>query len=144
MGQFGRSAIRRAWFAVVFPALTLNYLGQGSLVLRDPAGRANLFFLLLPSWAQLPMVVLATMATVIASQAVISGAFSMTRQAVRLGSLPHLRIRQTSEQQEGQIFVPAVNRGLFVAVLVVVLVFRSSARLATAYGVAVTGTFLIT
>ncbi len=144
MGHFGAAPIRRAWFGLVFPALTLNYLAQGALILRDPSTRSNPFFLLLPGWAQLPMVVLATAATVIASQAVISGAFSMTRQAVRLGFLPHLRIRQTSRREYGQIFVPSVNAALFVAVLVVVLAFRSSARLATAYGVAVTGTFLIT
>ncbi|NMH98421.1 potassium transporter Kup [Pseudonocardia sp. K10HN5] len=144
MGHFGRSPIRRAWFLIVFPALTLNYLAQGALILRDPATRANPFYLLLPSWAQLPMIVLATVATVIASQAVISGAFSVSRQALRLGFLPHLRIRHTSSRQEGQIYVPAVNRGLFVAVLAVTLTFRASTRLATAYGVAVTGTFLIT
>jgi KUP system potassium uptake protein len=144
MGHFGAGPIRRTWFLVVFPALTLNYLAQGALIVRNPASRSNPFYLLLPGWAQLPMVALATAATVIASQAVISGAFSMTRQAVRLGYLPHLRIRQTSHTQYGQIYVPGVNAGLFVAVLVVVLAFRSSARLATAYGVAVTGTFLIT
>jgi KUP system potassium uptake protein len=144
MGHFGAGPIRRTWFLIVFPALTLNYLAQGSLILRDPGGRTNPFYLLLPGWAQLPMVVLATAATVIASQAVISGAFSMTQQAVRLGYLPHLRIRHTSHTQYGQIYVPGVNAFLFVAVLVVVVAFRSSARLATAYGVAVTGTFLIT
>ena len=109
MGHFGAGPIRRAWFGLVFPALTLNYLAQGALILRDPSSRSNPFFLLLPGWAQLPMVVLATAATVIASQAVISGAFSMTRQAVRLGFLPHLRIRHTSRREYGQIFVPAVN-----------------------------------
>ncbi len=144
MGHFGRRPIRRAWFAIVFPALTLNYLGQGGLILKDPDSRANPFFLLLPHWAQLPMVVLATAATVIASQAVISGAFSVSREAMRLGFLPHLRIRQTSRREYGQIYLPAVNWALFVAVLVVVFAFGSSTRLATAYGVAVTGTFLIT
>ena len=144
MGHFGPSPIRWAWFTVVFPALTLNYLAQGALILRDPTGRANPFFLLFPPWAQMPMVVLATVATVIASQAVISGAFSVSRQAVRLGFLPHLRIRHTSAEQEGQVFVPSVNAALFVAVLVVTFTFRSSTKLATAYGVAVTGTFLIT
>ena len=144
MGHFGRSPIRRAWFVIVFPALTLNYLAQGALILHDPASRKNPFFLLLPHWAQLPMVVLATAATVIASQAVISGAFSVSQQALRLGFLPHLRIRHTSRREYGQIYVPAVNWGLFAAVLLVVLAFGSSARLATAYGVAVTGTFLIT
>jgi KUP system potassium uptake protein len=144
MGHFGPAPIRRAWFAIVFPALTLNYLAQGALILRDPASRANPFFLLFPRWAQLPMVVLATAATVIASQAVISGAYSVSHQAVRLGYLPRLRIRHTSAREIGQIYVPAVNWGLYVAVLVVILTFRSSAKLATAYGVAVTGTFLIT
>ena len=129
---------------LVFPALTLNYLAQGALILRDPTARANPFFLLLPHWARMPMVVLATAATVIASQAVISGAFSVSRQALRLGFLPHLRIRQTSRHEYGQIYIAGVNWGLFAAVAVVVLTFRSSARLATAYGVAVTGTFLIT
>jgi KUP system potassium uptake protein len=144
MGHFGRGPIRRAWFVVVFPALTLNYLAQGALILHDPASRANPFFLLLPHWARLPMVVLATAATVIASQAVISGAYSVSRQALRLGFLPHLRIRQTSRREYGQIYVPGINWGLYAAVLLVVLTFRSSSRLATAYGVAVTGTFLIT
>jgi KUP system potassium uptake protein len=144
IGHFGPGPIRAAWFALVFPALTLNYLAQGALILRSPDARSNPFFLLLPSWVQLPMVVLATTATVIASQAVISGAFSVSRQALRLGYLPHLRIRQTSAEHEGQVFVPGVNRGLFVAVLVVAVGFGSSTKLSTAYGVAVTGTFLIT
>jgi KUP system potassium uptake protein len=144
MGHFGAKAIRIAWFALVFPALTLNYLAQGALILRRPSSRSNPFFLLYPHGLQLPMVILATVATVIAAQAVISGAFSVSRQALRLGFLPHLRIRQTSEEHEGQIFVPAVNMGLFVAVLLVVFGFKSSNKLATAYGVAVTGTFLIT
>ncbi|MGW3809954.1 potassium transporter Kup [Micromonospora sp. NPDC005113] len=144
MGHFGRAPIRLAWFAIVFPALTLNYLGQGALILRAPAGRENPFFLLLPDWAQLPMVVLATVATVIASQSVISGAFSVSREAMRLGFLPRLRIRQTSSHQYGQIYAPGVNWGLFAAVLLVVFAFGSSTNLAAAYGVAVTGTFLIT
>jgi KUP system potassium uptake protein len=144
MGHFGRSPIRRAWFFLVFPSLTLNYLGQAALVLHDPASVDNPFFLLLPGWSRLPMVVLATAATVIASQAVISGAFSVSRQAVRLGFLPPLRIRQTSQRHYGQVYVPSVNWLLFATVLVVVLAFGSSARLATAYGVAVTGTFLLT
>ena len=144
MGHFGRKPIRRAWFVLVFPALTLNYLAQGALILRDPGTRANPFFLLLPHWAQIPMLVLATAATVIASQAVITGAFSITRQAVRLGFLPQLRIRQTSGREYGQIYVPAVNWALFIAVLAVIFAFRSSERLAAAYGIAVTGTFLIT
>ncbi len=144
MGHFGRPPIRRAWFAVVFPALTINYLGQGALILHTPSAIGNPFFLLVPGWARIPMVVLATMATVIASQAVISGAFSVSRQAVRLGFLPHLTVRQTSTRESGQIYVPAVNWLLFIAVLVVMFAFRSSGKLATAYGVAVTGTLLIT
>ncbi|MGI8334505.1 potassium transporter Kup [Actinomadura scrupuli] len=144
MGHFGRQPIRRAWFAVVFPALTLNYLGQGALILRDPASIANPFFLLFPGWARLPMVVLATAAAVIASQSVITGAFSVSRQAVRLGFLPYLRIRHTSPREMGQVYVPAVNWTLFAGVLALMLGFRSSGRLATAYGVAVTATFVIT
>jgi KUP system potassium uptake protein len=144
LSHFGRPPIRLAWFLIVFPALTLNYLAQSALILRDPSARANPFFLLVPHWAQIPMVALATLATVIASQAVISGAFTVSRQAVRLGFLPHLRVRHTSAKQEGQVYVPGVNWGLFVAVLAVTLIFRASERLATAYGVAVTGTFLIT
>jgi KUP system potassium uptake protein len=144
MGHFGRSPIRRAWFSIVFPALTLNYLAQGALVLSDPGSRSNPFYLLLPQWARFPMIVLATAATVIASQAVISGAFSVSRQALRLGYLPHLRVRHTSSQQVGQVYVPSINWALFVAVLTVTLTFRASSKLATAYGVAVTGTFLIT
>ena len=143
MGHFGRSPIRRAWFVLVFPALTLNYLAQGSLILRSPKAVANPFFLLLPSWAQVPMVLLATVATVIASQSVISGAFSVTRQAVQLGFLPRVKFRQTSEHEIGQIYAPAINRGLFVAVVVLVLGFGSSVALASAYGVAVTGTFIL-
>ena len=143
MGHFGRSPIRRAWFLLVFPALTLNYLAQGSLILRSPKSISNPFFLLLPSWAQLPMVLLATVATVIASQAVISGAFSVTRQAVQLGFLPRLTIRHTSQSEVGQIYAPGVNMGLFVVVVVIVLGFGSSAALASAYGVAVTGTFIL-
>jgi KUP system potassium uptake protein len=144
MSHFGRSPIRRAWFFIVFPALTLNYLAQAGLILQNPSTRTNPFFLLLPHWARVPMIVLATAATLIASQAVISGAYSVSRQALRLGFLPHLRVRHTSAHMEGQIYVPGVNWGLFVAVLAVTLTFRASSRLATAYGVAVTGTFLIT
>jgi KUP system potassium uptake protein len=142
MGHFGWPSIRRAWFFLVFPALTLNYLGQGALILADPNAVANPFFLLMPSWALLPVVVLATVATVIASQAVISGAFSVTRQAVALGFLPKLRIRHTSDA-EGQVYVPAVNAVLFVAVVGLVLGFETSTRLASAYGIAVTGTLAI-
>ena len=142
MGHFGRPPIKRAWFWFVFPALTLNYLGQGSLIVGDPAAIESPFFLLMPDWSRVPMVLLATVATVIASQAVISGAFSVTRQAVSLGFLPRLRIRHTSEA-EGQVYVPAVNGLLFVAVVALVLGFGSSERLASAYGIAVTGTLAI-
>ena len=143
MGHFGRPPIRRAWFFVVFPALTLEYLGQGGLILRHPSAVSNPFFLLMPSWARLPMVVLATAATVIASQAVISGAFSVSRQASQLGLLPPLTVRQTSDESAGQVYLPAVNAALFVGVLVLMLVFRSSSRLATAYGISVTGALLV-
>ena len=143
MGHFGRPAIRRAWFSLVFPALALNYAGQGALVLRSPHAIEQPFFLLMPHWARLPVVLLATLATVIASQAVISGAFSVTRQAVQLGFLPRLVIRHTSRSEAGQVYVPAVNWGLFVAVVALVVGFGSSARLAAAYGIAVTGTLAI-
>jgi KUP system potassium uptake protein len=142
MGHFGRPAIRRAWFLLAFPALTLNYMGQGSLILSSPGAIENPFFLLMPHWARVPMVLLATLATVIASQAVISGAFSVTRQAVQLGFLPRLRIRHTSES-EGQVYVPAVNMLLYVAVFALVIGFGSSEALASAYGIAVTGTLAI-
>ena len=143
MGHFGRRPITRAWFLVVFPALTLNYLGQGALILNNPEAVANPFFLILPGWAQLPMVVLATIATVIASQSVISGAFSVTHQAVQLGFLPRITIRHTSDEEVGQVYSPAINWSLFAAVLVIVVGFGSSAALASAYGVAVTGTFAL-
>ena len=143
MGHFGRPPIARAWFFAVFPALTINYLGQAALILHDQSAVKNPFFLLVPSWGRLPMVILATMATVIASQAVISGAFSVTRQAMQLGYLPPLTVRQTSRHEGGQIYLPGVNAALFAGVLILALSFRSSARLATAYGVAVTGALLI-
>jgi KUP system potassium uptake protein len=143
MGHFGRSPIRRAWFMFVFPALTLNYLGQGALILGSKKAIQNPFFLLMPHWARLPMVILATVATVIASQAVISGAFSVTRQAVQLGFLPRLAIRHTSSEEEGQVFAPGINRVLFVAVVALVIGFGSSQSLASAYGIAVTGTLAI-
>lgn len=143
MGHFGRPPIRRAWFFVVFPALTLQYLGQGGLVLHTPSAVSNPFYLLLPDWARLPMVVLATAATVIASQAVISGAFSVSRQASQLGLLPPLTVRQTSDESAGQVYLPAVNAALFLGVLALMLAFRSSARLATAYGISVTGALLV-
>jgi KUP system potassium uptake protein len=144
MGHFGRTPIRRAWLLVVFPACILNYLGQGALILGHPASISNPFFLLAPGWARLPMVFLATVATVIASQAVISGAFSVAHQAGQLGYLPRLRIQYTSEQMMGQIYVPWINWLLLVAVLTLVLAFRTSAALAYAYGTAVTGTITIT
>jgi KUP system potassium uptake protein len=144
MGHFGRTPIRRAWLLVVFPACILNYLGQGALILGQPASISNPFFLLAPGWARLPMVFLATVATVIASQAVISGAYSVAHQAARLGYLPRLRIQYTSEQMMGQIYVPWVNWLLLVAVVALVLAFRTSAALAYAYGTAVTGTITIT
>ena len=143
MGHFGRPPIRRAWFLVVFPALTLNYMGQGSLILDTPSAIDNPFFLLIPDWARMPMVVLATVATIIASQAVISGAFSVTRQAVRLGFLPRLSIRHTSEEEIGQVYAPAVNWALLIAVIGLVIGFGSSAHLASAYGIAVTGTITV-
>ena len=143
MGHFGRRPIRRAWFWFVFPALTLNYLGQGALILESPRPIDNPFFLLMPEWARVPMVVLATMAAVIASQAVISGAFSVTRQAVQLGFLPRLKVHHTSEEEVGQVYTPAVNMLLFVAVVALVLGFGSSEKLAAAYGIAVTGTLAI-
>ena len=143
MGHFGRRPIRLAWFAVVFPALIINYLGQGALILHDPAAVTNPFYLLAPGWARIPLIVLATAATVIASQAVISGAFSVSQQAVRLGYLPRLTVRHTSESESGQIYVPTVNWLLFGGVLILVATFRSSSSLATAYGLAVTGTLLI-
>ena len=143
MGHFGRAPIRRAWFALVFPALILQYAGQGALILRDPSAVENPFFLLMPEWSRIPVVVLATFATVIASQAVISGAFSLTRQAMQLGFLPRVTIRQTSREEVGQIYVPVVNWGIFAAVVALVIGFGSSQHLAAAYGIAVTGTMAI-
>jgi KUP system potassium uptake protein len=144
MGHFGRPPIRRAWLLAVFPALILNYMGQGALVLGNRASVRNPFFLLVPGWARLPMVFLAAVATVIASQAVITGAYSVAQQAARLGYLPRLRIKYTSEEVAGQIYIPFINWLLLVAVLTLVLTFRSSAALAYAYGTAVTGTITIT
>ena len=143
MGHFGRKPISRAWFFVVFPALTLNYMGQGSLILDTPSAIDNPFFLLIPEWGRIPMVVLATVATVIASQSVISGAFSVTRQAVQLGFLPRLTIRHTSAREIGQVYVPAVNWFLLAAVVALVIGFGSSTGLASAYGIAVTGTMSV-
>jgi KUP system potassium uptake protein len=144
LGHFGRRPIQAAWLVLVFPALALNYLGQGALVLHDPATVKNPFFLLYPEALRLPMVVLATAATVIASQAVITGAYSLTRQAIALGLLPRLEIRHTSAAHEGQIYMPRVNMGLLVGVLLLVALFRSSDALASAYGIAVTGTMVVT
>jgi KUP system potassium uptake protein len=144
MGHFGRGPITRAWLFLVFPACILNYFGQGALILSQPSAISNPFFLLTPGWARIPMVILAAAATVIASQAVISGAFSLTQQAAQIGYLPRLRIDHTSEEQAGQIYVPWINWALCVAVLALVFTFRTSNALAYAYGVAVTGTITIT
>jgi len=144
MGHFGRKAISISWLYVAFPCLLLNYLGQASLVLRNPEAISNPFFFMAPDWARLPLVALATMATVIASQAVISGAFSVSQQAVQLGFLPRIKILHTSAKAAGQIYVPLVNWGLLVMVILLVFGFRSSGNLAAAYGIAVTGTMVIT
>lgn len=144
MGHFGRKPIQRAWFCLVLPALLLNYFGQGALLFRQPSAISNPFFMLAPKWALLPLIVLATMATVIASQAVISGAFSLTRQAIQLGYCPRMSILHTSAREIGQIYLPFVNWALLVAVLVVTVSFGSSDSLAAAYGIAVTGTMVIT
>ncbi|WP_304615264.1 MULTISPECIES: potassium transporter Kup [Paracoccus] len=144
MGHFGRRPIRMAWVLLVWPALTLSYLGQGAMILAHPDRVTNPFFLMAPPWALLPLVILATMATVIASQAVISGAFSMIKQAVRMNLLPRLEILHTSETQEGQIYLPKINAILAIGVVVLVVVFGSSSDLAAAYGIAVTGDMVIT
>jgi KUP system potassium uptake protein len=144
MGHFGRKAIGLSWLTLVYPCLVLNYMGQGALLLETPEAVRNPFYLMAPDWARLPLVALATMATIIASQAVISGAFSVTRQAVQLGFLPRLRIAHTSEKAAGQIYIPAVNWTLLALVILLVLTFRESTNLASAYGIAVTGTMFIT
>ncbi|MDR3535184.1 MAG: potassium transporter Kup [Acetobacteraceae bacterium] len=144
MGHFGAHPIRLTWTFFVLPSLVLNYFGQGALVLSDPATAQNPFFLLGPGWLRLPLVILATVATVIASQAVISGAYSMTRQCMQLGFLPRMTVRHTSNTEEGQIYVPQVNTMLLVGVLILVGAFKTSDNLASAYGIAVTGTFLCT
>jgi len=144
LGHFGKRPIRLAWFAVVMPALTLNYFGQGALLLDNPAAVSNPFYKMAPDWALLPLVGLATVATVIASQALITGAFSVTKQAIQLGYLPRLRIEHTSETDTGQIYMPAVNWGLFAAIVLAVMLFKSSSNLAAAYGIAVTLDMLIT
>jgi KUP system potassium uptake protein len=144
LGHFGKKPIQLAWIGLVLPALALNYLGQGAAVLANAAVLKNPFYLLYPDWALLPMVLLATAATVIASQAVITGAYSLTRQAIQLGLLPRLEIRHTSESHEGQIYMPRVNTVLLIGVLLLVGLFRSSDALASAYGIAVTGTMVVT
>ncbi|MBS1200190.1 MAG: potassium transport protein Kup [Proteobacteria bacterium] len=144
MGHFGRTPIRRAWFACVFPCLVLNYFGQGALVLGDPSLASQPFYFLAPEWGRYPLIALATVATVIASQAMISGAFSLTRQAVQLGQFPRVAIVQTSAEETGQIYVPAVNLALALASIGLVLGFRTSGNLASAYGLAVSATMVIT
>ena len=144
MGHFGKKPIRLAWFSIVMPALTLNYFGQGALLLSDPEAVKNPFFMMAPEWALVPLVGLATMATVIASQALISGAFSVTKQVIQLGFLPRLQVLHTSETDTGQIYMPFVNWGLFVAIVLAVGMFRSSSNLAAAYGIAVCTDMLIT
>jgi KUP system potassium uptake protein len=144
MGHFGRAALRRGWFWLVFPALVINYFGQGALLLADPAALENPFYRLSPAWGLYPLVVLASAATIIASQAVISGAFSLTRQAIQLGYLPRLEVRHTSETEIGQVYVPRINSGLLIAVIILVLFFQTSDNLGAAYGIAVSGMMLIT
>ena len=144
MGHFGKKPIRLAWFTVVMPALTLNYFGQGALLLSDPTAVANPFFNMAPDWLLLPLVVLATAATVIASQALISGAFSVTKQVVQMGFLPRLQVLHTSVKETGQIYIPFVNWGLFAVIVLAVVMFKSSSNLAAAYGIAVCTDMLIT
>ena len=144
LGHFGKGPIRIAWFSVVMPALTLNYFGQGALLLADPTAVATPFFNMAPDWALIPLVLLATLAAVIASQALITGAFSVTRQVIQLGYLPRLHIEHTSAKTAGQIYIPFVNWGLFVAIVLAVVMFRNSSNLAAAYGIAVTTDMLIT
>jgi KUP system potassium uptake protein len=144
LGHFGKRPIQTAWLFIVLPSLALNYLGQGALVIADPKAVENPFFLMFPDWALIPMVALATIATVIASQAVITGAYSLTRQAIQLGLLPRFEIRHTSEAHSGQIYIPRINMLLLIAVTLLVLMFRSSSALASAYGISVTGTMVVT
>lgn len=144
MGHFGRQPIRFAWYTIAMPGLLLNYLGQGALVMTDPEAISNPFYLLAPKWALIPLVILSTMATITAAQALISGAFSVTRQAIQLGLCPRLTIVHTSSKEEGQIYVPFVNWSLFAGVIWLVLTFKSSSQIASAYGIAVTGTMVIT
>src|ERR1019366_8481718 len=144
MGHFGPLPIRQSWLFIVLPSLVLCYFGQGALLLRDPAAVENPFFLMAPEWSRLALVVLATAATVIASQAVISGAYSVARQCMQLGFLPRMTVRHTSNTEEGQIYVPQVNSALLIGVVALVVLFKTSDNLASAYGIAVTGTFLCT
>ena len=144
MGHFGKKPIRVAWFSVVMPSLTLNYFGQGALLLNNPEAVKNPFFMMAPDWALVPLVILATAATVIASQALISGAFSVTKQVIQLGFLPRLQVQHTSVSDTGQIYVPFVNWGLFGAIVLAVMMFKSSSNLAAAYGIAVCTDMLIT
>lgn len=144
MGHFGKIPIRLAWFTVVLPSLVLNYFGQGALLLEDPEAIKNPFFLLAPDWAKIPLLILATLATVIASQAVISGVFSLTRQAVRMGYFPPINIVHTSERESGQIYIPFINGLLYLSIVVVIIAFEHSSNLAAAYGIAVTGTMMLT
>src|SRR6266851_4592733 len=144
LGHFGKRPIQTAWLFIVLPSLALNYLGQGALVIADPKAVENPFFLMFPDWALIPMVGLATAATVIASQAVITGAYSLTRQAIQLGLLPRFEIRHTSESHSGQIYIPRINMLLLISVVLLVLLFRSSSALASAYGISVTGTMVVT
>jgi KUP system potassium uptake protein len=144
MGHFGKRPIRLAWFGIAMPCLTLNYFGQGALLLQNPEAVKNPFYLMAPDWLLLPLVGLATMATVIASQALISGAFSVTKQVVQLGYLPRLQLQHTSVREAGQIYIPIVNWGLFVAIVLAVVMFKSSSNLAAAYGIAVCTDMLIT
>jgi KUP system potassium uptake protein len=144
MGHFGRKAIRVAWFGLVLPALLLNYFGQGAEILHNPASIQSPFYLLAPAWALYPLIALATLATVIASQAVISGAFSVSRQALQLGFIPRMLVQHTSESEEGQIYMPRINWILMISVMGLVIGFGSSSNLAAAYGIAVTGDMVIT
>ena len=144
LGHFGKKPIRLAWFSVVMPALTLNYFGQGALLLKNPAAVKNPLYMMAPDWALIPLIILATMAAVIASQALITGAFSVTKQVIQLGYLPRLNILHTSVRDTGQIYIPFVNWGLFVAIVLAVVMFRTSGNLAAAYGIAVTTDMLIT
>jgi KUP system potassium uptake protein len=143
MGHFGRPPIRVSWLFFVLPALVFNYLGQASLLLRDPAALASPFYFLAPAWFQWPLLIIASMAAIIASQAVISGAFSVTQQAIQLGFMPRMTIKHTSEHAAGQIYIPVLNWGLMIAVIILVLVFQRSSNLTAAYGIAVTGAMLI-